>query len=217
MIQNDSSVLAAAILMASGFSKRFGEKNKLLLPFRGKPLARHTLELASAMAFPGGIIFVAACDEVAALAEGLGNISVVKNAAPEKGLRESVRLGIEAADAAYAMALPGAAVCIESYLFFTCDQPFLDAATVRLILDEGLKAGDRNCIIEPRYKGRPGNPCLFSKDFREELLSLKEGETPRLIKARHPEALRGVEVSNPLVLEDIDDEETLMRLSSKLT
>jgi hypothetical protein len=46
------------------------------------------------------------------------------------------------------------------------------------------------------------------------LLSLGEGETPRLIKERHPEAVRGLEVSNPLLLEDIDTEETLMRLEN---
>ena len=187
---------AAAVLMASGFSKRFGERNKLLVPFRGKPLARYALELASALGFPGGIFFVVSSDDIAALASAdLSGVRVIKNAAPDKGLRESVRLGVEAAD--------GAAYC----LFFPCDQPFLDGATVRLILD----AREEGRIVEPCYHGRPGNPCLFSLAFREELVSLKEGETPRLIKARHPEAVIRVEVHSPLVLEDIDDEETLAR------
>ena len=67
-------------------------------------------------------------------------------------------------------------------------------------------------MAEPRYMGKPGNPSLFSAFFYEELISLKEGETPRVIKLRHPEALRVVEVYNPMVLEDIDDEETFERL-----
>ena len=186
----------AAILMASGFSKRFGESDKLLFPFRGKPMARYALELAAGMDFLKGVFFVAASAGVAALAADFPAVRVIKNAAPEKGLRESVRLGTEAAggDADY-------------YLFIPCDQPFLDAATLRQILDEGRP----HRIVEPRHGGRPGNPCLFSAVFREELLSLGQGETPRLIKARHPEAVRGVEVSNPLALEDIDDEETLAR------
>jgi hypothetical protein len=33
------------------------------------------------------------------------------------------------------------------------------------------------------------------------------------IKARHPKALRGVEITNPLALKDIDDEKTLESLS----
>jgi molybdenum cofactor cytidylyltransferase len=189
---------AAAILMASGFSKRFGEKDKLLVPFRGKPLARYTLELVTALDFPGGIFFVAASDELAALAADLGKVKVIMNAAPEKGLRESVRLGVEAAGAG-------------SYLFFHCDMPFLDAVTVLRILDEQRP----DCIVEPCCGGRPGNPCLFSPVFREELLSLNEGETPKIIKARHPEAIIPLEVSDPLIMEDIDDMETLKRLEAR--
>jgi len=186
--------MTAAILMASGFSARFGGRNKLLVPFRGKALVRYTLELAAAIGFSGGIYFVTALDEVAALAENLPGITVIKNTAPEKDQRESVRLGVEAAgpDAAY-------------YLFFPCDMPFLDADTVQRILDKREKGR----IVEPRCRGRPGNPCLFSACFREELLSLGEGEAPRHIKARHPEALKVADVDNPWILLDIDDEETM--------
>ena len=186
----------AAILLASGFSKRFGKRNKLLVPFRGKPLARYSLELASEIGFKK-VFFVAAVQEVAALAADFPKVRVVNNYAPEKGQRESVRLGVEAAgqDAEY-------------YLFLPCDMPFLDAATVRSILD----VREPGCIVEPCYRSRPGNPCLFSSVFREELLSLGEGEAPKLIKKRHPEALRGAEVLNSLILEDIDDEEAMESL-----
>jgi len=189
----------AAILMASGFSKRFGGRNKLLVPFRGKPLARYTLELAITLDLDGGIFFVTASDEVALLAADLPKVRVLKNAAPEKDLRESVRLGVEAAGRR-----------AEYYLFFHCDQPFMNANTVQRIMAER----EHGRIVEPRCMDKPGNPCLFSSVFREELLSLKEGETPRLIKARHPEALKFVNVSDPLILKDIDDEETLERLSN---
>jgi molybdenum cofactor cytidylyltransferase len=188
-----------AIIMASGFSKRFGDKNKLLVSFRGKPLARYTMEIANGIDFQGGIFCVTACDDVAALAADLNKIKVIKNTAPEKGRRESVRLGLEAAgiNATY-------------YLFFTCDQPFLDTDTVQQIIN----AKQYGCIVEPHYQGRQGNPCLFSSVFREELLSLKQGKTPRLIKERHPEALIRVEVTNPLALEDIDDQETFTKLDN---
>ena len=199
----ESEGRVAAILMASGFSRRFGERNKLLVPFKGKALARYTLELVAGMDFSGGIFFVCACDEVAALAADLGRIKLVKNAAPEKGQGESVRLGVEAADTDTAY-----------YLFLPCDQPFLDEITVQQILD----ARRQGCIVEPHYQGKPGNmvcrgsPSLFSAAFREELLSIGVGETPKLIKARHSDAVIGVDVNNPLVLEDIDDEETLKHL-----
>jgi len=203
----DSSGSVAAILMASGFSERFGKENKLLAPVRGKPMALYTLELVSTIKFSGGIFFVAASEEVAALAvvpslaqpRAGSEIKVIKNNAPDKGLRESVRLGVEAAgkDAAY-------------YLFFPCDMPFLDADTVQGVLN----ARQSGFIVEPRFHGKPGNPCLFSAHFRDELLSLEEGETPRIIKERHPEAVIGFDVKTPQILDDIDTPTQLHHISN---
>jgi molybdenum cofactor cytidylyltransferase len=193
---------AAAILMASGFSRRFGEKNKLLEPFRGKPLARHTLELAAGLgaSFTGGIFFVVSREETAALAEGLSGLRVIRNGAPERGQRESIRLGLEAAGnfAAY-------------YMFFPCDQPFLDAGAVGLIL--GARRPGR--IVQPRCLNNRGSPVLFCRSFRDELLNLAEGERGRDIILRHPGRVITVDIpcppGSPSPLTDIDDPEAWLR------
>jgi molybdenum cofactor cytidylyltransferase len=190
----------SAILMASGFSRRFGQ-NKLTFPFRGKPLARHTLELVSSMNCFNGIFFVYADEETAALAGDLP-VTLIRNNTPEKGQRESARLGVEAA------------VPADYYFFFPCDQPFLDTETVRLI----LAARKPGCIVEPYFKGGEensslqGSPALFSAAFRDELLTLKEGEKPRVIKARYPEAVIRVDIKNHLALLDIDCPHTLITI-----
>jgi molybdenum cofactor cytidylyltransferase len=192
----------AAILMASGLSRRFGEKNKLLEPFRGKPLARHTLELAAGLAasFAGGIFFVVPDEETAALAEGLAGPVAVRNEAPEKGQRESIRLGLEAAGSAPAY-----------YMFFPCDQPFLDAAAAGLILG----ARRRGRIVQPRCLGERGSPVLFCRSFRDELLSLGPGEHGRDIIRRRPDRLITIGLpcrpGSPSPLTDIDDLETFLR------
>jgi len=200
MIMEDSldTGKAAAILMASGFSRRFGGENKLLAPFRGKPLARYTLDLVCSMNCFSAIFFVVQDERAAALAGGLP-VTVLRNNAPEKGRQESVRLGVEAAGES------------EYYFFFPCDQPFLDAETVRLM----LAARRPGCIVEPCFQDRHGNmvchgsPSLFSASFRDELLTLGEGEKPKIIKARHPEALISVEIPNRLALLDIDRPEDI--------
>jgi CTP:molybdopterin cytidylyltransferase MocA len=69
--------------------------------------------------------------------------------------------------------------------------------------------------VEPRFQGKPGNPCLFSDTFREELLAIKEGEHPRLIKTRYPEALIPLEILNPLAFADIDNPDDLEILEKK--
>jgi molybdenum cofactor cytidylyltransferase len=197
----------AAILMASGFSRRFGEKNKLLEPFGGKPLARYTLELVTGLAvsFAGGIFFVVSDEQTAALAEGLAGPELIRNGAPEKGQRESIRLGLEAAgrfsDSAY-------------YMFFPCDQPFLDAGTARLIL-EARRPGR---IVQPRCLDEPGSPVVFCRSFRDELLNLGQGEHGRDIIRKHPDRLIKVEIpcrpGAPSPLTDIDDPEAFLRLGA---
>jgi molybdenum cofactor cytidylyltransferase len=202
-----------AVLMASGFSKRFGETSKLLAPFRGKPLARHTLDLVCGLDCFARIFFIAAEDPVLALAGGLP-VTAVRNEHPERGQRESIRLGLEAALAGNGS--PGGAdPAVEYYVFFPCDQPLLDAATVRRM----AAARRPGRIVQPCCRGEPGNPVLFSGLFRDALRGLAEGERGRDIIRRHPESLIRLEIApipglpfpgSPLT--DIDDPRTLALL-----
>ncbi|MDR2535538.1 MAG: nucleotidyltransferase family protein [Treponema sp.] len=180
-----------AILMASGFSKRFGNVNKLLLPFRGKALARHTLELVCGVPYFQRIFFIAAAEPVMSLAQDLP-VRIIRNEHPEQGQGESIRLGVEASDAEY-------------YVFFPCDQPLLDQDT----LGKVLEARSTGCIVQPAFQGEGGSPALFSRTFREELLCLQPGESGRLIKQRHPMSIITVELSRPEPLLDIDNQEIL--------
>lgn len=187
-----------AILMASGFSARFGGENKLLAPFRGTPLALHTIRLACAVPQLREIYLVYADPAVAALAEGTRCLPL-HNPRPQLGGRESVRLGVTASTAGH-------------YLFLTCDQPLLTARTVAAILEKAAPGA----IVSPACGGQPGNPSLFSAAYRDELLTLGPGQHPRLIKQRHPGAVRTVAVANPLELADIDTPEALASLEAKL-
>jgi molybdenum cofactor cytidylyltransferase len=183
-----------AVLMACGFSRRFGSADKLLALFRGKPLARYTLELVSSLSCFNRIFFVAASDPVIALADGLP-VTVIKNENPHRGQRESIRLGVENSSSDY-------------YLFFPCDQPLLDGDTVMKLL-ASRKAG---CISQCVFQGSPGNPVLFSNAFRDDLLNLSHGERGRDIKHRYPDALVSVDVPREAALLDVDSTDALARL-----
>jgi len=193
-----------AVLMAAGFSRRFGKQNKLLAPFRGKPLARHTLDLVCNAGLFEKVYFVYADEAVAALAGGL-DVTTIYNPAPEKGQGESARLGLLAASGFFTTELHGGKTEQDYYMFFPCDQPLLDQATVKLLLD----AARPGCIVEPACPGGNRSPTLFCASFRDELLALKQGEHPRLLKTRHPEAVITVEIADPSALADIDTAEEL--------
>jgi len=196
-----------AILMAAGLSNRFGSENKLLVPFNGKPLFCHTLDLVCGMDCFEKIIMVYNDEKVAALINSETRyknheIITVFNPAPEKGQGESARLGVIAVDVKLTGNEP------VYYLFFPCDQPLLDTATIQLLLNNA-KPG----FITETGNIKPGSPNLFSSFFHDELLALKQGENPRLIKKRHPELVITVEVPNSIILSDIDTPEDLERLN----
>lgn len=187
-----------AILMASGFSKRFGPKNKLLSPFFGQPLASHALRLACTYGGFGKVFFVYAHPDVGALCTGFA-ATALKNNNPQRGSRESIRLGVLSSNADY-------------YLFLQCDQPLLNAPT----LDTILAARSQNNIVLPCHRGQPASPVLFSAAFRPQLLALAEGQHARELIKRHPANVCRVEIENPLLLKDVDtpkDLETLEKIA----
>lgn len=185
-----------AILMASGFSKRFGPENKLLHPFCGQPLALHTVALAAQAPGLSSVFLVYVEPEVGALAEGYPGVVPLHNQNPSRGACESIRLGVAASTADY-------------YLFMTCDQPLLDGATLAALLAK--RAPGR--IVVPSYGGKQGSPTLFSATFREELLALADHENARILKQRHPQAVVPLELASPLPLADVDTPADLQRLS----
>jgi len=184
-----------AILMASGFSKRFGKENKLLVNFNGKPLARHTLELVCNLSCHFNKIFLVANEnKVCDLAYDLP-VTIIRNENPERGQRESIRLGVKESNANY-------------YMFFPCDQPLLNSETVESILEK-RKEG---FIVQPSFNGKVGNPALFSNYFRDSLINLAEGECGRDIKKKYPNRIITIEVKREEVLLDIDKPEILHKI-----
>ncbi len=190
-----------AILLASGFSRRFG-KNKLVQEFCGMALAEHTLSLVCGIPAFDNIFFVCAEEDVRRLAVPfLGErssfrLKILHNERPNRGACESIRLGTAASNARH-------------YMFFMCDQPFLDERTVAQLLSH-RKEGR---IVVPTWESTQGSPAVFSASFRTQLLGLQDGEHPRSIKKQNPQSVFPLSVHHPRVLADADTPEELQQLS----
>jgi molybdenum cofactor cytidylyltransferase len=175
-----------AILMGSGYSMRFGESDKLLHPFRGRALASHILDTVLATGCFTRVIFVAANPLVADLADGL-DVAVIRNDAPWRGQCESIRLGVEASSS-------------DHYFFFPCDQPLISAEMIRDLADHAAYG----LIVEPVVRDIPSSPVIFSSAFRDELLSIPDGESGRWVKSRHLDKVMQVEIKDWSAMFDID-------------
>ncbi|UIP00450.1 nucleotidyltransferase family protein [Halobaculum sp. CBA1158] len=156
----------AGVVLAGGTSSRFGAANKLLATVEGEPLVRRALRTLTAAELDPVIVVVG--HEAEAVREALPDDGerVVEADDYATGQAASVRRGIAAVvdaadDAAAATFLPG-------------DMPFVDAETVRTLVDAyAAGAGD---ALAPAHEDRRGNPVLFDRRHFEALAGI-EGDT----------------------------------------
>jgi molybdenum cofactor cytidylyltransferase len=181
------------ILLAAGYSKRFGA-NKLLqalpagTPEAGTPIgvaaARHLVE-----ALPESIAVVRPrAQKLGQMLRDAGCTTVMcKNAG--EGMGTSLAAGVRAAPDA------------DGWVITLADMPFLRPETIRMIarsLAEGA------AIAAPAYRGERGHPVGFARRFFEELSALHGDSGARALLDRHSNWVTVFDVDDPGVLRDID-------------
>ena len=181
------------ILLAAGYSKRFGS-NKLLqaLP-AGSPQAGTPIALAAARPFlevlPESIAVVRPrAQKLARILRDAGcNTVLCKNAG--EGVGTSLAAGVRAAPDA------------DGWVVALADMPFVRPETIRAVaktLQEGAS------IAAPSFQGKRGHPVGFARRFYEELSSLRGDDGAREFLKQHPEWVTLLEVDDAGVLRDID-------------
>ncbi|MEY8000807.1 molybdenum cofactor cytidylyltransferase [Clostridium sp. Mt-5] len=176
-----------AIIMASGYSSRMGT-NKLLLPYKGKPLLEHTIDAITNCTFRQ-IILIAKDAQVINLAEKKG-LRIVKNHKAYIGQSQSIKLGIINSPSA------------DGYMFFTGDQPMLTSDIINALI-ECFKI-HKHSIIVPRFKLELGSPVIFSKDYINKLLNLTEDTGGKSIINKNIDKVIFLKLKNKYPIFDID-------------
>ncbi len=146
----------SAIVLAAGRAERMG-RQKLLLPFRGRPLVRWAVEAALGSKAGETIVVVGSeADQVSAALDGLP-IRLVRNVDYAQGMSTSLKAGVKAArDGRGAV------------LFILGDQPLVSSAVVDDLIGAFVREGKP--IVRPLVKGRPAHPVLMSADLIPEIL-----------------------------------------------
>jgi len=190
--------LISAILLAAGASRRMGAPNKLLLPFRNTTLLGNVVTALCASEAEEVIVVLGHEAEQVRVALPERRFQIVENPDFAQGMTTSIRAGIRAAS-------PQS----EGFMICLSDLPFVEVEDYNTLLSAFRKARiqEAHAIVRPVHQGCPGNPVLFSSEYRQLLLAHEKLEGCRGLIQQHPEHVREVEMPTDHVLRDIDTPE----------
>ncbi|MBT2669003.1 nucleotidyltransferase family protein [Bacillus sp. ISL-4] len=183
-----------AIILAAGFSKRMGEP-KLLLPYKGKALIRHTLDECLKSKLDGIIVVVN--PQIKKLVEESqidGVNKVVLNDFSNEGMSTSVKLGLQS--------LPDS---VQAAIFLLGDQPLMTSREINQIIRDYHH--QPNCsIIQAEYQDGKGHPVLFKRNMFPPLLNIDGDEGGKSVITKFKEHVYYSEL-NRKIITDIDTPE----------
>ena len=186
----------SAIVLAAGSSRRMGKTNKLLLPWKDKPLLRHVVD--QILDIPVMEVIVVTGYQHATISSCLKGLQVrlVHNPQYHRGMTSSIQTGVRHAQ-------PSAT----GYLICLSDMPLLTTEDYRHFLSHLHVERLQPRIGIPSYRGQTGNPVYFSRFFRQSILQHFHPEGCKHIVRSHPQYVRQVEMPSESVLIDIDTTE----------
>ncbi|MEM7466464.1 MAG: nucleotidyltransferase family protein [Pseudomonadota bacterium] len=179
----------AAIVLAAGAGKRFGDNKILNAKIDNKPLGLVTAERYRAL-MPTIVVVRAGESAVFSMFERSGFSPVVSERAKD-GMGYSLAAGIKEAKLKQYV----------SYLVVLGDMPLVQVSTI-LTLQRALIAGTP--IVRPTFRGQAGNPVGFQQTFSLALSNIAADKGAQDVVKAHASQVETVEVEDEGVIMDID-------------
>lgn len=181
-----------AIILAAGQSRRMGS-NKLIAPFRGKPMITHIANAVKMAGLPAIVVLGHAEREVrAALADY--HPQFILAADYDEGMGRSIGAGIAAAPREWDAAI----VCLG-------DMPLISPVLLRRL----ASAASSSAIVIPTFDRQQGNPRLWGRDYFPDLIQLNGDIGARTLLPRLNAHIITLPWTDDSILRDFDTPEAL--------
>ena len=192
--------MIGALILAAGYSRRFGSDKRLHQRLPGKPaMVIETLKPYSE-AFDRCFVVVREDDVsvIGRIDEGLGErVEILRSGKSHLGMGASLAEGVRQIVARHDLLA----------LFVGLgDMPCVRTSSLvalREAMRNSMKDAPRS-IIRPEFDGSPGHPVGFSSEFFDELLRANGDVGARQILELHPECVLSVCLKDPGVCFDFD-------------
>ena len=187
----------AAIILAAGQSRRMGEINKLLEDLAGQPLIARIVDAATrSRADPVVVVTGHEHRKIEAVVAASG-VSIVRNPDYAEGLSASLRAGLDALPGN----IDGAVICL-------ADMPYIRRQHIdKLIAAFDPVEGRSICV--PTFRGKGGNPVLWSAEFFSRIKGLAGDVGARHLIGENIDQVCEVAVDEAAIFTDIDTPEAL--------
>ena len=233
--------MTTAIVLAAGLSRRMGEVNKLLLPFGKKTILETTLD--NILSSDIEVVLIVIGHEAQQVKKVLDdylrrNIGlrrkffIVENPDYENGITTSIQAGVKASKSITAEnhnsqfstqnnSLPSTThnsqFTTHNYMICLSDMPLISADEYSFLKNqfEDVLKQDEKAIVQPIFKGKRGNPTIFSSFYENEILNLLDTEGCKPIVQAHKNHVYLVEMPTPSILKDIDNEEEYLLVKNE--
>ncbi|HSH73854.1 MAG TPA: nucleotidyltransferase family protein [Methylophilaceae bacterium] len=179
------------ILLAAGFSRRFGDANKLshiLLDSRPVGLAAAENLVA---AITDSIAVIRPNEHTLGELLTKAGLQVITCSEDQQNMSDSLVAAVKRT----------ADMAVDGFVIALADMPFIRSTTISMVAQQLRDGAD---IMMPSYQGQRGHPVGFSSKFRNELESLHGDEGARSIVRQHAQQVSTFESDDPGILADID-------------
>ena len=193
--------MICGIILAAGEGKRMVEV-KLTLPLGDKKLIEWVLQAVKLAPLDKYFLVVRPEDkEVIKIGENWG-AEIVRNPEYRSGMSSSIRKAL------YQIS----SEVVEGIFILLGDQPLINPSIIYKML-KAFTPGKREIVV-PFYRDKQGNPVLFDKYWREELMKLSGDVGGRVLIKAHPERIKRVKIPDESIFLDIDREEDYEKIKS---
>jgi len=181
----------AVIILAAGQSTRMGNKNKLLMRYRGHSMISQTTKIALSVCSD---VFVVVGHQADRIKEELSGLPVTFVDSPEyaAGLGHSLAAGVRA--------LPP---IIDAALICLGDMPRITASHMRRLMN-AYNPNLNHSICLPVFASKRGNPVLWGGKHFAELQQLKGDKGARNLLTRFADQMLEVQIEDASIHFDID-------------
>jgi molybdenum cofactor cytidylyltransferase len=188
----------AALVLAAGRSRRMAPLNKLLVTDNnGTPMVARVVD--NVLASRARPVIVVSGYESQRVEEALASRPVISAQTEDyaEGLSGSLKAGL----AALPPDAEGVIICLG-------DMPLVTGAMIDRLL-AAFDPEEGRSIVMPTFRGKQGNPMLWSREFLPEMMEITGDVGARHLAGKYAERVVEVEMSDDAVLRDFDTTDAL--------